>query len=131
MRESIKREIKSFVIDKIFRGYDDLVDNRYYEEHIVDTSKFVFEGEEYIGYEGFSRWFDNVKSLVKPTMVHNISNFDIRFIAENKYKVDFEVEFKAELNDGTKVHDFVRESWVLNHIDDTFVFESYLTEKIR
>lgn len=122
-------KLELFVRETIFQAFDKLEDLSYFKKHIIAESKFQFDGETYVGYEGFSLWYKQINELIeKEGLAHIITNFDAKKLQGNQYEVSFDVEMKATTKSGEKINHFVKERWILKEEEGTFAFLSYLAQ---
>ncbi|MCL3780683.1 flavodoxin family protein [Prolixibacteraceae bacterium JC049] len=107
--ENPEAKIKAFVKDW-FAHFDVLADDGYFNNHIANGAKLRFVEGEFIGHEGFSEWYAEIKKNIKPNNEHRIESITIA--ANNgHFDVDLTVKMKAETVDGNPIQLNVNENW--------------------
>lgn len=101
--------IKTFAKDW-FAHFDVLADDGYFNNHIANGAKLQFVEGEFIGHEGFSKWYSDIKKTIKPNNEHRIESINI--VANNEhFDVDLSVKMKAETVTGEMMQLNVKENW--------------------
>ncbi|MCT4603785.1 MAG: NAD(P)H-dependent oxidoreductase [Marinifilum sp.] len=107
--ENPESMIKNFVKDW-FAHFDILAEDGYFNNYIANGAKLKFPEGEFIGHEGFSAWYAEVKKTIKPNNEHRIESINV--VANNgHFDVDMSVKVKAEKYSGETVQANAKENW--------------------
>ncbi|BDD06905.1 NAD(P)H-dependent oxidoreductase [Aureibacter tunicatorum] len=101
--------INEFVKDW-FAHFDKMADDGYFNHHLDKQAKLKFVEGEYIGHEGFSEWYKEIKKLIKPDNEHIIKSISINK-HDDYYKVDLTVNLKADTYHDGFIDLNVKETW--------------------
>jgi len=122
-------KLKSFVNETIFPAYDRLEENDFFKPYIEESSVFVFDGNEYYGFNGFSDWLNCIKEIDEPnSLFHEITKFDATKLTNNEFKVSFNVKTTGKMKNGKPLNFDVIEEWHVRKENNTYVFLSYITK---
>lgn len=106
-----EKMIKAFA-KEWFAHFDTLADDGYFNNYIANTAKLQFAEGEYVGHDGFSEWYAEIKNTIKPNNEHRIESVNITK-HNGQYKVNLSVEMKAEKLSGETLQLNVKEDWTL------------------
>lgn len=127
--ESPEEKIKSFIYEW-FSNFDKLADDGYFNSFIANGCLLKFPEGEFIGHEGFSEWYKNIKETIKPGNQHSVESISIS--EENGfYMIDLSVKMKAEKTSGESIQLNVKENWKIEITRDARIkLHHYLVEKV-
>ncbi|WP_430814769.1 NAD(P)H-dependent oxidoreductase [Carboxylicivirga sp. RSCT41] len=107
--EDPETKIRSFA-KEWFEHFDILADDGYFNNHIANGARLQFDEGEFIGHEGFSEWYAQIRKTIKPNNEHRIESINV--LSNNgHYDVDMSVKLKAEKIDGSPLQLNVKENW--------------------
>ncbi|NOU58276.1 NAD(P)H-dependent oxidoreductase [Marinifilum caeruleilacunae] len=107
--ENPENKIKKFAKDW-FEHFDLMADDGYFNNYIANGAKLQFPEGEFIGHEGFSQWYANMKKNIKPNNEHRIESINVS--ANNgHFDVDLAVKLKAETFEGESIQINAKENW--------------------
>lgn len=106
-----EKTIKAFAKDW-FAHFDILADDGYFNNYIANTAKLQFAEGEYIGHDGFSEWYAEIKKTIKPNNEHRIESVNVTE-HNGQYKVNLSVKMKAEKLSGEPLQLNVKEDWMV------------------
>lgn len=124
-----EEKIKQFA-KEWFQHFDVLAEDGYFNSYIANDAKFSFVEGDYIGHEGFSQWYSNIKNLIKPNNVHTIQAINV--VEENgNYKVDLSVKMEAEKLTGEQFQLNVKENWTIEiTADNRIKIKEYIAKPL-
>jgi hypothetical protein len=127
--ENPESKIKKFAKDW-FEHFDVLADDGYFNNHIANGAKLQFPEGEFIGHEGFSEWYADIKKNIKPNNEHQIESISV-FANNEHFDVDLAVKMKAETTSGDLIQLNVKENWKVEITRDGRVkIHEYIVKKI-
>ncbi|MCT4613555.1 MAG: NAD(P)H-dependent oxidoreductase [Marinifilaceae bacterium] len=111
--------IKTFA-KEWFEHFDILAEDGYFNSYISNDAKLSFVEGDFIGHDGFSKWYSEIKKIIKPNNEHRIESISI---SENndKYNVELSVKLKAEKIEGGILELNVKENWEIELTSDNRV----------
>lgn len=122
-----ENQIKEFAYE-FFKHFDILDEVEYFLQYISDDARFIFPQGEFIGREGFVRWYDDIKQKIKPNNKHIVNSINVKADKDdNSFVVDLNITLDADTYDGKKLHLTVNERWqVILTLDDKILINEYV-----
>ncbi|CAM1345411.1 NAD(P)H-dependent oxidoreductase [Tenacibaculum amylolyticum] len=124
-----EKRIKNFAIEW-FQNFDILAEDNYFNKHITSSTKLHFPEGLFIGNEGFSEWYSEIKKTIKPNNEHRIESIHV---SENNghFDVDLAVKLKAETYQNESIQLNVKENWKIEiTADDSIKIHEYLVKEV-
>lgn len=93
-----------------FEHFDVLADDGYFNNYIANGAKLQFPEGKFIGHQGFSEWYSQIKKNIKANNEHRIESI---YVVPNNghFDVDLAVNLKAEKHNGEQFQLNVKENW--------------------
>lgn len=108
-----KERIHQFVY-QWFKHFDVLDENGYFVQYLDKEVKMKFPDSELLtGHEGFHTWYNQTKSNLKGTTIHNVKKVSIDATDNHQFKVALTVELLATTVQDEKLHITVDEFWLV------------------
>lgn len=117
------------IINDIFAAFDQLADDSFFTQYLSEECHFEFHGEVFDGISGFKTWMANNRATFEPgSLHHHPYDFKYSVMADNRYQIDFMLDFKARALSGEIFDHTVKEQWVVDLSSTPLKIERYLVE---
>lgn len=124
-----EKKIKGFA-KEWFEHFDVLADENYFNNFISADTKFLFPEGTFVGNEGFSEWYANVKKSIKPNNEHRIESIHVA-TNNGHFDVDLAVKLKAETYTNETLQMNVKENWKIKVTDNGEIkIQEYLVKEV-
>lgn len=124
-----QKKIKEFA-KEWFEHFDVLANENYFKNFISADTKFRFPEGTFVGNEGFSEWYANIKKSIKPNNEHRIESIHVA-TNNGHFDVDLAVKLKAETYTNETLQMNVKENWKIKVTDNGEIkIQEYLVKEV-
>ncbi|UUF12442.1 MULTISPECIES: NAD(P)H-dependent oxidoreductase [Flavobacterium] len=132
LRKGNTHKIEPFM-EKWFEHFDQLEENGFFLQYLSSDLKMkIPDHNEFIGHDGFNKWYTEAKNNFIGLTAHHLSNIEITETSKNFFEITFNVRYVAQTKDGN-IDIFLKENWQLvwNTTSDRPLISEYLVTQIK